>query len=158
VDALVGMGPPPFSGNWQKKTVTQRRYLGRFGGEVHENRNGAFGVVVGGLLFSREYTLKDRINFFRGVLGSMKLLWPQLLEVDLFSSVPEIGVPVFLMEGRYDKEVPSEIAERYFNALRAPSKELIWFENSAHMPNSEEKDRFNRIMVERVLPVAATSS
>src|SRR5271165_2417143 len=58
-EALVTMGPPPYQGNWQKKTVTQRRYLGRFGGEVHAGRTGAFGLVIGGLLVSREYTLAD---------------------------------------------------------------------------------------------------
>ena len=57
--ALLKMGPPPYQGDWQKNTVGQRRYLGRFGGEVHASRNGAFGFVIGGLLFSREYTLAD---------------------------------------------------------------------------------------------------
>ena len=153
-EALVKMGPPPYEGDWQKKTVAQRRYLGRFGGEVHASRNGAFGLVIGGLLFSREYTLADRFNFFRGISGSMRLLWPQLLGVDLFTSVPEIGVPVFFMEGRNDWEVPYEIAERYFDSLRAPFKELVWFDRSAHLPNSEERDLFNEVMVGKVLPIA----
>jgi pimeloyl-ACP methyl ester carboxylesterase len=155
VAVLVGMGPPPYAGDWRRKTVTQRRYLARYGGEVHGSRNGAMGLVLGSLLRSREYTLVDRVNYFRGILGSMRLLWPQLLEIDLFERVPELGVPVFFMEGRYDQEAPAGIAEAYFDQLEAPSKELIWFEQSAHMPNSEERDRFNRIMVEKVLPLAA---
>jgi len=154
VDALVAMGPPPYEGDWRKKTITQRAYLARFGGEVHRSRFGASGKVVSGLLFSREYTLADRVNVFRGILGSMRLLWPELLQVDLFESVPEIRVPVFLMEGRYDHESPSEIAERYFSVLRAPTKQLIWFERSAHLPNAEERNLFNKIMVERVLLTA----
>jgi pimeloyl-ACP methyl ester carboxylesterase len=155
IDALKSMGPPPYERDWQKNTLAQRRYLGRFGGEVHASRRGGFDLVVGSLLFSREYTLSDRINFFRGILGSMRSLWPQLLEVDLFKSVPELRVPVFFIEGRHDHEAPAEIAERYFDALKAPSKELIWFENSAHMPNSEERDQFNKVMVDKVLPIAA---
>jgi len=154
IAALVKMGPPPYEGDWQKKTVAQRRYLGRFGGEVHASRNGAFGLVIGGLLFSREYTLADRFNFLRGISGSMRFLWPQLLEADLLTSAPEIDVPVFFMEGRNDWEAPYEIAERYFDSLRAPSKELVWFDRSAHLPNSEERDLFNTVMVEKVLPIA----
>ena len=158
VDALVAMGPPPYEGDWQKKTITQRSYLARFGGEVHRSRFGASGRVVTGLLFSREYTLADRVNAVRGILGSMRLLWPKLLGVDLFDSVPEMKVPVFLIEGRHDHECPSEIAERYFNALRAPAKQLIWFDRSAHLPNAEERDRFNKIMAAEILPIAARHS
>ena len=63
---------------------------------------------------------------FRGILGSMRLLWPELPQVDLFRTVPEIKVPVFFVAGRYDRECPCEIAERYFESVTAPSKELIW--------------------------------
>lgn len=87
----------------------------------------------------------------------MRLLWPELPEVDPFKSVPEIGVPVFFMMGRYDQECPSEIAERYFGAVEAPVKELIWFGRSAHLPNSEERDLFNKVMVEKVLPLAGSA-
>jgi pimeloyl-ACP methyl ester carboxylesterase len=152
------MGPPPYEGDWQKKTIRQRSYLARFGGEVHRSRFGASGRVVESLLFSREYTLADRVNVVRGIVGSMRLLWPELLQVDLFESVPQITVPVFLMEGRHDHECPSEIAERYFGALRAPAKKLIWFDRSAHLPNAEERDLFNKIMVEEILPIAARHS
>jgi pimeloyl-ACP methyl ester carboxylesterase len=121
-DALAAMGPPPYDGDWQKKTITQRGYLAWFGGEVYRSRLGASGRVLGSLLFSREYTLADRVNVIRGIHGSMRLLWPELFEVDLFESVPEIKVPVFFMEGRHDHECPSEIAQRYFGKLRAPAK------------------------------------
>jgi pimeloyl-ACP methyl ester carboxylesterase len=155
IDALVGIGPPPYAGDWRKKVVTERRYVARFGGEVHGSANGALGPVLRGLVFSHEYTLTDRINFFRGVLGSMRLLWPQLMEVDLSRTTTELEVPVFFAEGRHDWEAPSEIAERYFHVLQAPSKELVWFEGSAHMPNTEERNRFTGMMVEKVLPIAA---
>jgi pimeloyl-ACP methyl ester carboxylesterase len=154
IKALEQMGPPPYSGNWQAKTITQRKYLARYGGEVHGSKTGAMGPVLGGLLFSREYTLADRLNYFRGIFGSMKLLWPQLMKVDLCRSVPELKVPVFFMEGRWDRECPSPLAAKYFDALEAPAKELVWFERSAHMPNLEERDAFNRVLAEKVLPIA----
>ena len=110
--------------------------------------------VLGGLLFSREYRLGDRLNYFRGIFGSMKLLWPELLTVDLIRSAPRFEIPVLFMLGRHDQECPAELARRYFDVLQAPSKELVWFERSAHLPNSEERDAFNRALVDKVLPLA----
>ena len=156
IRALEKIGPPPYQGDWQKKTITERRYVARFGGEIHASRYGAAGLVIRGLLWSREYTMADRVNYFRGILGSMRLLWPELLQVDLSESVPEIKVPVFFVEGRYDRECPCEIAERYFESVTAPAKELIWFDRSAHLPNSEERDQFNHLMVTKVRPLATT--
>ena len=154
IRVLETIGPPPYPGDWQSKIITQRRYLGRFGGEYHGSRNGAFWPVITSLIFSREYGLIDRINFFRGILGSMKLLWPELLGVDLFVTVPEFKIPVFFMEGRFDHESPSNIAEKYFESIKAPSKELVWFERSAHMPNSEERNLFNNILIQKILPIS----
>lgn len=152
--SLEQIGPPPYSGDWRKKTVTERTYVARFGGEVRASRHGAMGMVLGSVLVSSEYTLRDRVNFLRGVLGSKRALWPQLLEVNLFDQVPEMRVPVFFMEGRHDWEIPSILSARYYEALRAPSKQLIWFENSAHLPNAEERERFNQIMRDDVREVA----
>ncbi len=58
------------------------------------------------------------------------------------------------MEGRHDWEVPSILAARYYEALRAPWKRLIWFEQSAHLPNAEERAHFNDIMRDDVREVA----
>ncbi len=154
VEALTRIGPPPYRGDPRSAVVTQRRLLARCGGEVHGSRNGALGVVLGGLLRSREYTLGDRITYFRGVMGSMELLWPELLRVNLRETVPALGVPVFFVEGRHDHEAPAELAEQYFAELTAPSKELVWFEDSAHLPHIEERERFTRFMVEKVLSLA----
>jgi pimeloyl-ACP methyl ester carboxylesterase len=154
VRSLEKIGPPPYSGDWLKKTVTERRYVARFGGEVRASSNGALRMVLGSVLISSEYTLSDRLNFVRGVQGSIRALWPQLLGVNLFEQVPEMRVPVFFMEGRHDWEVPSILAARYYEALRAPSKQLTWFENSAHLPNFEERERFNQLMRDSVREVA----
>jgi pimeloyl-ACP methyl ester carboxylesterase len=152
IEKLTAIGPPPYSGNWRAKFMAERRILGMYGGEYYGSKTGAFGIVLKNLVFASEYTFIDRINFFRGIFSSLKLLFPEMLKVDLFSRVPRLDMPVWFMLGRHDYEVPSVLAERYFNALKAPAKTLFWFENSAHMPNSEEKELFNRIMIETILP------
>jgi pimeloyl-ACP methyl ester carboxylesterase len=155
VKTLTRIGPPPYAGNWRKSFITERRILGKYGGEYYGSRNGAFGAVVRNLVFSREYSMVDRINYFRGIFQSLVALFPELFRMDLFVQVPGVEVPVYFCLGRHDYEVPSELSARYFEALKAPRKQLVWFENSAHLPNTEEKDRFNEFMIQTVLPVLA---
>jgi pimeloyl-ACP methyl ester carboxylesterase len=158
VRKLTEIGPPPYAGNWRPKFLAERRILGKHGGEYHGSKVGAFGTVIKHLLFSTEYTFMDRINFFRGIFDSLALLIPPLGKLDLFLQAPRLKVPVFFMLGKHDYEVPSILSAKYFQALQAPLKSLFWFENSAHMPNTEERDKFNSILIETVLPVVTNDS
>jgi pimeloyl-ACP methyl ester carboxylesterase len=56
-------------------------------------------------------------------------------------------VPAAFMAGRHDYTTPFELVEAYFESLRAPWKRLVWFDNSAHMPNLEEPTKFQAEMV-----------
>lgn len=106
-----------------------------------------------GILCSRANTpCSTASTSFRGVLQSVKALYPELSRVDLFVQVPEVKIPVFFCLGRHDYEVPSVLSAKYFEALKAPRKQLVWFERSAHLPNAEEKDKFNEFMIKTVLP------
>ena len=109
-------------------------------------------ILLRSLLKAREYSWPDRINVFRGIFATMRLLWPQIVSINLFERAIELKVPVYLLEGRHDWEAPSVLAKRWFDALRAPRKTLVWFERSAHFVNTEEADAFNRFFVERLLP------
>lgn len=40
----------------------------------------------------------------------------------------------------------------YFEALTAPSKELVWFERSGHEPFADEPAKFNTAMADLVRP------
>jgi alpha-beta hydrolase superfamily lysophospholipase len=64
-------------------------------------------------------------------------------------------MPVFFFLGRRDHWVPPETSVAYFDALTAPSKELVWFEQSGHEMFADEPDKFNQTMVALVRPVAA---
>ena len=43
---------------------------------------------------------------------------------------------------RHDFNVNSEVAAKWFARVKAPSNEFVWFENSAHLPMTEEPGRF----------------
>jgi pimeloyl-ACP methyl ester carboxylesterase len=153
VRKLKEIGPPPYTGsNWRSKFMTQRRLLGKFGGEYHKSKIGALGVVLKSLICSPEYTILDRLNYFRGIFHSLDTVMPQVFQLDLFEQVAEVAIPVYFCLGRHDYEVPAELSARYFEHLKAPHKELLWFEESAHMPNTEESEKFNAFIVGTVVP------
>lgn len=73
--------------------------------------------------------------------------------VNLITTVPALQMPVFFFLGRHDRVVVPETSVAYFNMLSAPSKTLVWFEESGHEPPAEEPDKFNALMVDLVRPV-----
>ena len=108
-------------------------------------------TLLRGLIGSSEYSWPGRINVFRGIFANMSLMWPKILDINLMTQAPELKVPVYFLLGRHDYEAPSVLAERYFEALKAPRKTLIWFERSAHFVNTEEPDSFNQFFIDRLL-------
>jgi proline iminopeptidase len=138
VRALEGIGPPPFSIANVKR---QRKYIWRYGGVFHEPRSLLDLVFTS--LKAPETSWPDVIAFVRGTSLSMQALWPTVQAFDANTSYPRLEVPVFFLLGRHDRQVSPALAAKYFERLQAPSKELIWFEGSAHSPPFEEPDSFN---------------
>ena len=77
-----------------------------------------------------------------------RLLWPSMLAVDFFAEIERLDVPVYLLAGRHDYQVPAVLAERFYEHLDAPhGKRFVWFEQSGHLPNYEEPARFTDVLV-----------
>jgi proline iminopeptidase len=64
------------------------------------------------------------------------------------------GCPMFLFEGRHDYNASSEVAHEWFEKVEAPAKQFVWFEDSAHMPMTEEPAKFLVSLVRFVRPLA----
>jgi pimeloyl-ACP methyl ester carboxylesterase len=84
----------------------------------------------------------------------MDVMWAEVSRLNLLDLAPALQMPVFFFLGRRDRWVPPETSVLYFDALSAPSKELVWFEESGHEPFSDEPAKFNRMMVELVRPLS----
>ena len=133
----------------------QRKWLTKFGGVMHNGTSWWPYIKIA--LGSPEYTIKDMIKFVGGMKFSIKTMWTHLFEIDFPKQIPELKVPVYICMGRYDYNTPFELAEKYFNQLKAPKKKFIWFEDSAHILNFEESEKFNEFLINVVLPETATS-
>lgn len=74
---------------------------------------------------------------------------------NLFETLPEIGCPVYFFLGRKDYQTNSTIAEKYFLQLKAPRKELFWF-NTGHSIPSSDPQRLQELIIGNVLPQTFT--
>jgi pimeloyl-ACP methyl ester carboxylesterase len=149
---LRAIGPPPHA-FWDM--VVERKWITRFVGIVRGMSLWRFArITLGG----PEASMFDLPNILRSQLITPKVMWQELIGVNLIKTAPALRMPVFFFLGRHDRVVTAETSVAYFNVLQAPSKTLIWFEESGHEPPAEEPDKFNALMVELVRPVALTSS
>jgi pimeloyl-ACP methyl ester carboxylesterase len=91
----------------------------------------------------KEYDWMDAYNYTSSRLGGRQFF------TDL-SGITALNLPVYFMAGRHDWNLPGSVAEKYLDALDAPQKAFIWFENSGHEPPEEEPEAFNRLIIEIV--------
>lgn len=143
--------PPPYREN-VAALLAQRAWLLWLGGFFHR-RATALPYVLR-LLTSRSYTLQDKLLYQSSLNFSLRRLWPEVEQLDLFKSVPRLTMPILFCLGRYDAVTPPALAVRYLEQVQAPEKELVWFERSAHCPYLEEPERFTDTLITHWLSTA----
>jgi pimeloyl-ACP methyl ester carboxylesterase len=144
--ALRAIGPPPFTAN---SLFTERTWIQRLDGQLELRALWNIGrIMLGG----PESSIFDLPNLWRGFRFSLDAMWAEVSMLNLLKIAPALKIPVFFFLGRRDHWVPPETSVAYFDALIAPSKTLIWFEESAHEPFVDEPAKFNAAMQELVRP------
>jgi pimeloyl-ACP methyl ester carboxylesterase len=147
VSKLRAIGPPPYPSS---SVWTERTWLQRLDGQLSPR---ALWDVARVAVAGPEASILDLPNLLRGFRFSMDAMWAEVSRINLLEVAPTIQVPVFFFLGRRDHWVPPETSVSYFDALDAPRKELVWFDDSGHAPFTDEPAKFNRMMVELVRPV-----
>ena len=150
VAELERIGPPPHAFSAMR---TERGWVSRFGGDIYTAPTTSDLLLEA--LQMDEFNLLDLIKLLQGSAFSAKHLWPEMSRTDLSSSMLSFDVPLLFLLGRHDRVVPGALAAAYLERLSAPYKKLVWFERSAHNPNFEEPEKFNRVVVEELLSVVA---
>jgi pimeloyl-ACP methyl ester carboxylesterase len=153
VKELEKIGPAPYGVNEFYKKGIELKWVIHFGGGMVHNTDGLYLKLLNMIVHTPEYTVADKINFFRGNQWSIAQMWDKILKVNLFESAKEFSVPVFILQGEYDYQVSTPLVKKYFAVLKAPSKKYYSFMNSAHGTIYEEPELFHKIMVEDVLGV-----
>jgi len=153
---LEKIGPPPHLNT--KQFTTRARWISNFGGvTAGATWNSQARTLAASLLRSPDYSPAAALRTVRGVTSSQAALLPLLASTDLVTTMPRLDVPIILVQGRLDQVAPGVAAQRFYDALAAPSKQLIWFEHSAHTPQYDEPARFRDVLLTlRASDLAAT--
>jgi len=144
---LEAIGPPPHLE--PRQFATRARWAANFGGvrTGHTYNSMARSLLVS-LLRSPDYSLADTVRALRGITAAQAALVPELAALDLTRTLPRLDTPIVMAQGRHDQVAPPSAAERYAGLLEAPHKQLVWFEDSAHMPHLEEPERFRQLLAQ----------
>lgn len=141
VEYLQGLTEKVQSG----EQLTPRKYVRKYGGAarlIDVNADMDKG------LFGPEYNLLDRIRFYRSVSNAQGILIGQSLKKPLPMFVTKLEVPVYFIMGQYDYMTSAKAAKTYFDQINAAKKEFIRYDQSAHYPQFEEKEKFSKWMVD----------
>jgi len=141
IKKLKANGRPPYFGDdvtWNSAEYIN--YLSTYMSNNPKIQNNGYNTFRD--IFSPEYGIIDKINFFRGIISTFNHVYPQLYDIDLREDYSKIEVPVYFFLGRHDINAPTSLVEEYFDILDAPDKKIVWFEHSGHNPWINESDKF----------------
>ena len=131
--------------------MVQRNYMTKYGGGTYNEKENIWKSVIVPVLLSPEYSLYDLYRYAKGSYYCLGQLWDEISESIRFDeTVKELEVPVYITQGIHDQNTPSSIARKWFDELKAPHKEWISFELSAHSPIKEESERWGEVIRERL--------
>lgn len=134
-----------------KDILMQRRWLNFFGGAAYRRPNAGFEAAAAAL--SPEYTDEDMGQVWNAERLSVDRLLSTVISTDL-TQVKRLKTPLILFLGRHDYNVSATVAAEWFAGVKAPSKQLVWFEQSAHEVMAEEPGKVLLSLVRIARPIA----
>ena len=106
-----------------------------------------------GPLLSPDYNAEQVKAINEGSLLTLGRLLPEFVQVD-YSKVESFPIPVVMFLGRHDYTTPTAPTEAWLKQVKAPAKQAVWFERSAHMMPWEEPGKTLVSLLQYVRPLA----
>jgi pimeloyl-ACP methyl ester carboxylesterase len=123
----------------EKNNNADRHLLMKYGGAVHNIKPERLGKIMKNSPYSPEkYTLE---LYKKGPLFAEQI-FQEGKKIDFLSTPQQFKIPVYLFLGRYDYVTPTKPVMVFFETMKAPSKEILWFEKSGHHLDVEEPVKF----------------
>lgn len=134
-----------------KNIYVERKWVSYYGGVMAYRHDNSDDSALAEL--SPDYTDEEISRIWEGNKFATPYLLPEVIALNL-TTVRQLAVPLILFEGRHDRTVNSQVAAEWFDTVKAPRKELVWFEHSAHIPMTEEPGKYLLELVNIARPIA----
>ncbi len=89
-----------------------------------------------------DFSAEDGKAMLQGFQFSATSMYRDLCAVDLPALGFEFDVPMFCLMGTHDQQTPIELAERYFDTIRAPNKAFVRFDGCHHFVHVNRPEDF----------------
>lgn len=73
--------------------------------------------------------------------------------VDLPGLGTDFAIPMFFVEGEHDLLATPDVAQRYYDSIKAPEKGMVILPRAGHDPNQDVIDAEYKMLTERILPL-----
>lgn len=136
---LGDIGSPPYRSS--ASVLQLQRVTEGYGGVGFRPHNRV--AVVFECIWRGFVTPREIMRILQGNRRTLEAMHEELLAFDLRREVSTLDVPVFFFLGRHDRHADAKLSAAYIESLRAPSKQVVWFERSAHDIPFDEPEMFN---------------
>lgn len=150
------IAPPPYNDRVED-LAEQRGWLHRAGGSRYRctiqncTRFGFQLDMAKALLMSPEMSFADVARFKPCFMKTLKAMRIEAQDYDAMEQIKSLSVPFLALHGIHDRLTSADLVPAFLDALEAPSKELVWFNESGHSPQIEEPLKFQHTLIETFL-------
>ena len=156
IKTLYKVGPPEmgmYKGGYSGM-LKERQIMNKYGGYSRKNQSKSYtSGLAKSMLHSGEYSIYDMYGLLVGHRKVLNAMWPEVGRTDFKKECTSFNVPIFIFDGRLDQNTPASLVQSWFDMIKAPRKELIWFEESGHNPMTDEGEKFKTLLRDRLMDV-----
>ena len=142
----------PVSAQWSRQNFMKlNRYMVKANKDVP---NMITDLILPAMLGAPDYTLKDILNYFRGLNFSLEPLFEQLVAFNFEQVGHRFELPFYIFHGEKDNVTPTVTAKAWFDQIEAPHKEFVLIRRAGHLACFAQPDQFFEELATRVRPLA----
>lgn len=128
-----------------KPSMNLESCLFAHGGEIKSSTS-YFPLIRNGMK-APEYSLPEVMSVAQGSQFSSENMKYNIINGSIQEEIKAYPIPTYFFIGRHDYTTPYELVKEYHDSIKAPKKQLVIFDESAHFPFFEEPIKFTEEVI-----------